>query len=178
MTTPAMTRRGLIGSGIAALGATALPRTGKAAARGSYALNMTNGNTGEKFRHYLIEDGRWVREALAEFDWFSRDWREDMEYPMDTDSLMIVIKLQRMMESLQPMVLLSGYRTPKTNASLPGAARTSLHMRGLATDITQPGRDLRLLHKAAVSLRAGGVGYYPNNHFVHVDSGRLRHWNG
>ena len=139
---------------------------------------MTNGNTGETFRHVLIENGKWVPEALAEFDWFSRDWRENAEYPMHPDSVMILIRLQQMLDAPDPMVMLSGYRTPKTNSHLKGAAKNSLHMRGLAVDITQPGRSVNTLRRAATSLKAGGVGYYPNNHFVHVDSGPVRYWNG
>lgn len=177
-TSAAMSRRTLLGMGLAGAGAAMLPSPGLAASRGSHALNMINAHTDEHFNLTLIEDGRWVPEALAEFDWFARDWRQSAEYPIHPDSLMILVGLQKMMESAQPMVLLSGYRTPKTNRSIPGAAKNSLHMRGLAIDITQPDRSLRQLHRAAVSLRAGGVGYYADKHFVHVDSGPIRHWNG
>ena len=173
-----MSRRKLIGMGLAGAGALMLPSTASAASRGTYALNMTNGNTGERYQHVIIEDGRWVTEALAEFDWFARDWREDADYPIDPDSLMTLIRLHKMMESSQPMVLLSGYRTPKTNRKLRGAATNSLHMRGLALDITQPGRSTNNLRRAAISLKAGGVGYYPSQNFVHVDSGSVRYWNG
>jgi len=170
------TRRKMFGMGLAAAGSLMLPAPAIASSRGAHSLRMTNGNTGETFRHTLIADGRWVPQALAEFDWFARDWREDAEYPIDPGSLAVMIKLQKMMDTSEPMVLLSGYRTPQTNRKLRGAAKNSLHLRGLAIDITQPGRNLRDLHRAAVSLKAGGVGYYPNNNFVHIDSGRLRHW--
>ncbi len=173
-----ISRRKLIGMGLAGAGAMMLPSPSLASGRGAHGLSMTNGNTGETFRLMLIENGRWVREALAEFDWFARDWREDAEYPIDPNSMMILIKLQKMMDTKQPLVLLSGYRTPKTNSSIRGAAKHSLHMRGLACDIHQPGRSTRDLHRAAVSLKAGGVGYYPTHKFVHVDSGNVRYWNG
>lgn len=169
-------RRKFIGMGVASAGTLLLPSVGRAASSGSYGLSMTNSNTGEVFRHVLIENGRWVPEAMAEFDWFARDWRQDAEYPIDPDSLMILIRLQKMMDTPEPMVMLSGYRTPKTNSTLRGAAKNSLHMRGLAIDITQPGRSVNNLRRAAVSLKSGGVGYYPNNHFVHVDSGPARYW--
>jgi uncharacterized protein YcbK (DUF882 family) len=174
----AFTRRNFLGTGLAAAGSMMLAAPAIAAGRGSHSLNMTNGNTGETFRHTLIGDGLWITPAMAEFDWFARDWREDAEYPIDPDSLLAIIRLQKMMDSSQPMVLLSGYRTPKTNSKLRGAATNSLHIKGLAMDITQPGRNIRDLHRAAVSLKVGGVGYYPRSNFVHIDSGRIRHWNG
>ena len=57
-----------------------------------------------------------------------------------------------------------------------GAARNSLHMRGMAIDLFVPDRPLRTVHAAAVSLKAGGVGYYPRSGFVHVDTGDVRYW--
>lgn len=174
----ALTRRATLGLGLAGLGAMMFPMPALAAGRGSFGLMMTNGNTDERFRHTLIADGKWVREALAEFDWFARDWRENSDYPIDTESILMLMKLQQLMDTSEPMILLSGYRTPATNSKLRGAATDSLHLRGMALDITQPGRDLRDLHRAAVSMRRGGVGYYPRNHFVHIDTGRLRHWTG
>lgn len=170
------TRRKFLAGGCALAGASLCPQMSLAAGRGTWHLDMVNGNTGEKFRHAVIENGRWVKEALAEFDWFARDWREEAQYPIDTDSMMILINLQNQLDAGQPMVLLSGYRTPRTNGKIRGAAKNSLHMRGLALDLTQPGRSLRSLHKAASSLKAGGVGYYPSRNFVHIDSGPVRHW--
>ncbi|MGH7634227.1 MAG: YcbK family protein, partial [Gemmatimonadaceae bacterium] len=77
-------------------------------------------------------------------------------------------------------LLTSGYRTPATNARLvaEGAAVNSLHMRGQAADISLRGRTLSQLHTAALSLRGGGVGYYPAHDFIHVDVGPLRTWTG
>ncbi len=147
ITSTAYSRRKMLGMGLAGAGALMLPTASHASTRGSHALIMTNGNTSETFRHTLIENGRWVREALAEFDWFARDWREDTEYPIDPDSMLILIRLQKIMETTQPMVLLSGYRTPKTNSGLRGRCKkNSLHMRGLAMDITQPGARPAIWH--------------------------------
>jgi uncharacterized protein YcbK (DUF882 family) len=76
--------------------------------------------------------------------------------------------------------IISGYRSPATNAALhaqsDGVATHSLHMDGMATDIRIPGKDLALLRKTALSMKAGGVGYYPSSNFVHVDVGRVRSW--
>ncbi len=82
----------------------------------------------------------------------------------------------------QPPVIciLSGYRSPETNASLAktgeGVAVDSLHMQGRAVDIYIEGVPLALVHAEAVALKVGGVGYYPQNGFIHIDTGRVRYW--
>ena len=76
--------------------------------------------------------------------------------------------------------IISGYRSPKTNAMLRGnsngVAKKSFHMQGKAIDVRLPGHDLAKLRKVALSLKAGGVGYYPKSNFLHLDTGRVRHW--
>jgi uncharacterized protein YcbK (DUF882 family) len=74
------------------------------------------------------------------------------------------------------LVLLSGYRTPHFNNKVPGSARYSMHMLGWAADIRIPGRTALQIKRYAEKLHAGGVGYYPDAAFVHLDSGRYRHW--
>ena len=73
-----------------------------------------------------------------------------------------------------------GYRTPRTNEYLRthghGVARHSLHMRAMAIDIRVPGVSTAELRDAALRLHRGGVGYYANSAFVHVDVGRVRRW--
>jgi uncharacterized protein YcbK (DUF882 family) len=84
------------------------------------------------------------------------------------------------MNGKQPFHVISGYRSPKTNAALhqnsSGVAKKSLHMQGKAIDIRLPGRKLHDLRKAALDLQLGGVGYYSKSDFVHIDTGRVRHW--
>ena len=80
----------------------------------------------------------------------------------------------------QPFNLVSGYRSLQTNAMLAaqteGVARHSMHIEGKAADINLPGRQLSILQRLALALRFGGVGYYPQSGFVHVDTGRVRRW--
>ena len=81
-----------------------------------------------------------------------------------------------------PFQIISGYRSPETNAMMharsPGVASNSQHMQGKASDIRLEGVELANLHKAALSLNAGGVGLYPVSNFVHVDVAAVRHWTG
>jgi uncharacterized protein YcbK (DUF882 family) len=76
--------------------------------------------------------------------------------------------------------IISGYRSPESNKLLnentTGVAKHSMHLEGKAIDVRIPGRDLAMLHKAALHAGGGGVGYYPESQFVHMDTGRLRHW--
>jgi uncharacterized protein YcbK (DUF882 family) len=99
---------------------------------------------------------------------------------MDAGLLDQLHTLQHLMESNETFHIISGYRSPQTNAALraesSGVAKHSLHMEGKAIDIRLPGRDLSLLRKAALGMNAGGVGYYPEHDFVHLDTGRVRHW--
>ena len=88
--------------------------------------------------------------------------------------------MQQKTGSRRPFEVLSGYRSPRTNAMLQrtsaGVARNSLHLTGQAIDLRLPGYSTRKLRDNAKALRAGGVGYYPRSDFVHVDTGRVRIW--
>ncbi|HHO59512.1 MAG TPA: DUF882 domain-containing protein, partial [Thiotrichales bacterium] len=101
-------------------------------------------------------------------------------HPMDTDLLDLLVTLNHKLGGKQPFQIISGYRSPKTNAALHrksnGVAVRSLHMQGKAIDIRLPGCKLAELRRAALNCRRGGVGYYPKSNFVHVDTGRVRHW--
>ena len=85
-----------------------------------------------------------------------------------------------MLQTDKPFHVISGYRSPASNAKMAagskGVAKKSLHMEGMAIDIRMPGVDLQHLHKAAKALGAGGIGYYAQSNFVHVDVGRVRSW--
>ncbi len=90
--------------------------------------------------------------------------------------------LTRKLETTKPIEVVSGYRSQATNAWLAAhsdqVVQNSLHTVGMAVDFRLPGRNLADLYRAALNLRAGGVGYYPVSNFVHVDVGRVRTWFG
>ena len=121
-------------------------------------------------------------DALAEAQKALRDWRNGEEHFMDPRLFDVMHGIQQRLETNQPFQIISGYRSPQTNAMMharsEGVASHSQHMLGKASDIRVQGVDLARLHQAALSLKAGGVGYYPVSDFVHVDVARVRTWQG
>lgn len=165
-----------------ALGAACLPvpAVARAIGAGRRSLAFRNLHTGERMSAVYWADGRYLPEALAEIDHLLRDYRTDEVKPIDRGLLDLLHLLRGRLDSSAPFHVVSGYRSPATNKMLAkrsgGVARKSLHMRGMAVDVSLPGRDLATLRRAARSLKLGGVGYYPNPGFVHLDVGRVRYW--
>ena len=125
-------------------------------------------------------DGAYVPEALAAIDHLLRDFRNGEVHAIEPRLLDLLSVLHAKLETVAPFDVISGYRSPATNAMLhaehAGVAAKSLHMQGMAIDIRVADRALDALHATALGLRAGGVGYYPQADFVHVDVGRVRRW--
>lgn len=143
-------------------------------------LNLVNAHTWERIDVVYFEKGRYVDEALGRIDELMRDHRADLSHLMDRRLIDDLARLHASFDTDEPLHLLSGYRTPETNAKLRrrsmGVAKYSLHMEGRAADIHIPGVGTRTLQEAALSMQSGGVGYYKRSGFVHVDTGRIRHW--
>jgi len=144
-------------------------------------LSFVNLHTGEQVRAAYWAQGRYLREGMREINRLMRDHRNGAVHPMDPRLLDVLFHLQHRVGARGPIQVVSAYRSPQTNALLheadpDGVATHSYHMDGKAVDIRIPGLPLRTLHKAALSLRAGGVGYYPGSNFVHVDVGPPRRW--
>jgi uncharacterized protein YcbK (DUF882 family) len=176
-------RRGFLKLAALSLGglavSSALARVATAQER---ALFIYNPNTGETIRavYWTPVDG-YLHESLREISWALRDYYTDQMKIYDPRLLDQLYVLQLIMEyNTQPFHVISGYRSPSTNAMLRmrsrAVAKDSFHMYGMATDIRMPGRSTGDLRRAALSLGAGGVGYYPRSNFVHVDSGPIRTW--
>lgn len=148
---------------------------------GERSLSFYNTHTGEKIRSVFWADGTFVESGLKEVSWILRDFRTGDIEQIDPQLLNVLHNLRGRLETQQPIHIISGYRSPATNTMLRhsgggGVAKGSLHMQAKAIDLRVPGVELSYLHKAAKSLQAGGVGYYPSSDFVHVDVGRVRYW--
>ena len=137
-------------------------------------------HTHEQLSTVYFADGDYQQAGLAEINHILRDWRTDEVHGMDLGLLDFLHDLHRRMDSSEPFHIISGYRSPKTNANLrskgKGVAKKSLHMRGMAIDVALPDRDLRALRETALAMKHGGVGFYPKSGFIHVDTGRVRFW--
>lgn len=145
-------------------------------------LAFDNLHTGERQDLTYWADGAYIADSVARMNILLRDFRTGETKAIDLRLFDLLHALRQMMGSAAPFGVVSGYRSPQTNAALRrksrGVAKHSLHMRGMAIDIRLPGRAPPDLRAAAIGLAQGGVGYYPQSGFVHVDVGRVRSWTG
>jgi uncharacterized protein YcbK (DUF882 family) len=152
----------------------------KPVAQGERVLRFHNLHTGENINATYWAEGQYIAEELAAIDHLLRDHRVNEMIKMDRHLYDLLYTLQQQVSSHKSYHVISGYRSPVTNAKLrrnsSGVAKRSLHMQGKAIDIRLPGVELKHLRQAALSLKAGGVGYYPKSNFIHVDTGRPRFW--
>ncbi len=143
-------------------------------------LALYNTHTGESLRTVYWAEGKYQKDALQEINVILRDHRTGDIHPIDRSLLDLLTVLQSRVGNRNTYQVISGYRSPATNASLrsksTGVAKHSYHMQGMAIDIRLPGCELADLHKAALSLHAGGVGCYTASNFIHVDVGPVRRW--
>lgn len=166
--------------GLLAAPALLLSRRAPARSTPTRTLRFAHTHTGEKLAITYTAGDRYVPSALTEINRFLRDFRTGDVHPIDPQLLDQLHMLAVLTASPAPFEVISGYRSPATNSGLRarsgGVATHSLHLDGRAIDIRLPDVALADLHQAAVSLRAGGVGFYPGSNFVHVDTGRVRRW--
>jgi uncharacterized protein YcbK (DUF882 family) len=144
-------------------------------------LALSHTHTGERIELVYAVGGSFVPEAMGSLNRFLRDHYSGEVGAIDPQLFDLLHVVQRTLGSGRAYEIISGYRCPTTNASLRqtrggGVARHSLHMEGRAVDVRLPGVPLADLRDAALSLRAGGVGFYPREQFVHLDTGRVRSW--
>lgn len=155
----------------------AFARTGQP---GERSLRFYNLHTGEKLQATYWAGGEYIQDELAAINTLLRDHRNGEVEIIDTHLLDQLVALQHQVGHQGAYHIISGYRSPQTNQALRknsnGVAKRSLHMQGRAIDVRLPGVELKHLRQAALSLRAGGVGYYPKSNFVHLDTGRHRFW--
>ena len=183
-----LNRRSFLGYGALATAAALVPGQAQAAVSGASGrrervLSFFHTHTGERLKIAYCCDGQYQPEALAQLNHLLRDFRVDEQKDIDPALFDLLHELGGVLETDQPYHIISGYRSPLTNALLrerggshTGVASRSLHMVGKAMDIRVPGVKLDHLRGAAASLKLGGVGFYPTSNFVHVDTGRVRYW--
>jgi uncharacterized protein YcbK (DUF882 family) len=143
-------------------------------------LSFYHTHTGERLKITYAERGSHIPQALEEISRFLRDFRSGEAHPIDPLLLDKLHQLQQLTGGRGAYEIISAYRSPQTNEMLRsnsnGVAQRSLHMEGRAMDVRLQGVETRRLRQAALGLQAGGVGYYPDSDFVHVDTGRVRTW--
>ena len=183
-TSHGLTRRALLGA-FAATAVTAAPTFSKAAGflRGSgdiRRLRMYSGRTGERIDMIYWIEGKYLKDSIKEINHFMRDWRTDQVKMIDLRTVDIMAAAHNLLDAEEPYMLLSGYRSPQTNAMLRsrsrGVAKNSLHMKGQAADLRLNTRSVSQISRAAIACRGGGVGRYSGSNFVHMDCGQVRSW--
>lgn len=163
------------------------PATSASAPGSSIAVSAVRGlalvhtHTHEEIELVYAKGEHYVPEALGWLNHFLRDHYTGDIGLMDPEVFELLHRVQQVLGNKGCFEVISGYRCPATNDNLRqrgggGVAKKSLHMEGRAIDVRLPGVPLADLHEAALSLRAGGVGFYPREQFVHLDTGRVRNW--
>jgi uncharacterized protein YcbK (DUF882 family) len=174
---PDVSRRVFLTALVAAVPAASATRVHATAPR---ALTLNHLHTGERLTVEYFAGGRYLPDALQAVNHILRDFRTGDIHAIDPGLLDLLHRLGDAAGSRRPFDVISGYRSPATNRMLrghsDGVAAGSLHMAGQAIDIRLGDIRLANLRDAALALRAGGVGYYPQSNFVHVDTGRVRRW--
>jgi len=144
------------------------------------SLSFHDVNTNESLSVDYFQNGRYLPDAASRIAHVLRDYRADEAHAIDPTLLDLLSRLRDRLAVSAPFTVICGYRSPATNAmrrtETSGVAANSLHMQGRAIDLRVPGVSLAAVHQAAISLKAGGVGYYPHSDFVHLDVGPVRHW--
>ena len=146
----------------------------------AHTLSLYHIHTTETLQVTYREHGDLIPEALAEIKHFLRDFRNEQTHDIDVALLDQLLELHTTLGSRGHFEVISGYRSPTTNAALrqvtTGVAEHSLHIAGRAIDVRLTSAPTAALRDAAIALRRGGVGYYSESNFVHVDTGAFRTW--
>ena len=181
-------RRGFVTAalgGAAALATTTLLPGFAFAAQGlpaTRSLAFRSLHTGEEVGATYVRDGRFHAEGVKLLNHVLRDWRSGEVWDMDPQLFDLLYALRQRLDSSAPFELISGYRSPQTNATLAsnsnGVAKRSLHMEGRAIDVRLHRCSCSTLRDLALAVQKGGVGYYRRSDFVHLDTGRFRTWAG
>ena len=173
---------GMPAEGLPAVPVPTPPPVVRSASHAPRWLKLHNIHTQEKLEAVYYEKGEYVPDAVQALDNVLRDYRTGDVYAMHPDLFDTLAALAAKTETKSHFQIISGYRSPKTNAMLHQrsgeVAKRSLHMDGKAIDLYLEDVALDRVRAAALDLGRGGVGYYPTSNFVHVDVGPVRRWVG
>jgi uncharacterized protein YcbK (DUF882 family) len=156
------------------------PAAAHAATTERRSLSFVHTHTGETLSTTYFQNGNYLATNLEQVNHLLRDFRTNEVHSIDPALLDILFDMQGQARHDGPFEVISGYRSPRTNAALrhrsSAVAEHSLHMEGRAIDIRLRGFPTPKLRDVAVALHRGGVGFYAASDFVHVDTGRVRLW--
>jgi len=168
-----------VSTGLGRFGSDALDAT-VSIGRPSGTLKLYHIHTTELLNVAYRQGNAVIASALGDIDHLLRDFRTDQETMIDLDLLDLLSTLYDQFDRRGHFEIISGFRSPRTNAALrrvtTGVAEDSFHMTGRAMDVRLVGTQTDRLRDAALALGHGGVGYYPESNFVHIDTGRVRRW--
>jgi len=173
-------RQALVGGlgGLASLAG--LPRRAAALGLETHALAFYHQHTGERLEVVYRDHGELVPDALDAIDTLLRDFRTGEKQRIDVDLLDTLATLYAEFDRRGRFEIISAYRSPRTNEALrkatSGVAKDSWHLHGRAIDVRLTSARTANLRDAAISLGRGGVGFYPDSNFVHLDTGPVRTW--
>jgi uncharacterized protein YcbK (DUF882 family) len=146
------------------------------------SVSLDNLHTGESMEAVYWADGTYIPDVLDAVNVHLRDYRTGEVKQIDPRLLDLLDAVNSMTGTRSKFEVISGYRSAATNAMLrersEEVAKKSFHIQGMAIDVRLPDVDLSRLHAAALTLGLGGVGYYPESNFVHLDVGPQRTWYG
>ncbi len=179
-------RRDILKMGLFGFLAASVPlisaKSAYAAGQSQWRVAFKHAHTGESFNGVYRVGDKYLPDAFKRMNYVLRDFRTHEVFPMDPHVVDLVSIIQAKMNTGRSIEVLSGYRSPKTNAMLrhgsdrTGVAKNSLHMYGQALDIRDDNYSSKQIRAIACNLKAGGVGFYPRSDFVHVDTGAVRTW--
>lgn len=173
-------RRSLLQAAGSLLALAVIPLPALARPSATRELSFYHTHTSEKLSVVYAENGRYVPQALNEINYLLRDFRSGDVHSIDPRLLDLLHGVRERTGASGHFEVISGFRSPTTNEMLrhqsSGVAQNSMHLKGQAIDVRLTGAETRNLRRAAVSMAQGGVGYYPESDFVHLDTGRVRTW--
>ncbi len=145
-------------------------------------LSFYHTHTQRKLDITYAREGHYINAALTDINKFLSDFRTHDIADIDTGLLDLIHDIRELLGSRGRYEVISAYRSPQTNEMLrtrssgSGVAKNSQHLLGKAIDVRLDDVKLSELRDAAITMQRGGVGYYKDSNFVHIDTGSVRRW--